>query len=127
MDAIQLNKQTKNNNTPKHETRTYPMILKTLSFDHSKIGFLKSKPGTLRQNFPKLFTDEFTEQFNWDGIGENKFAIRHRVFISHILYGLCGNLFSEIISKIIIQRPHISTKLSYIILSAAALLLSYQL
>lgn len=55
-----------------------------------QIGFLKSKHnGTLRQNFPKFFTDEFIETFNWDGIGRNKFAIRHRVFISHILYGLC--------------------------------------
>ncbi|XP_031629855.1 longitudinals lacking protein, isoforms H/M/V-like isoform X9 [Contarinia nasturtii] len=61
-------------------------ILTDDKYASSLIGFLKSKPGSLRQNFPKLFTDDFTEQFNWDGIGKNKFAIRHRVFISHILY-----------------------------------------
>lgn len=56
-----------------------------------KIEYLKSKrnAGTLRQNFAKLFADDFIELFNWDGIGKNKFAIKNRVFISHILYGLC--------------------------------------
>ncbi|XP_055320665.1 longitudinals lacking protein, isoforms H/M/V-like isoform X9 [Sitodiplosis mosellana] len=62
-------------------------ILTDDKYATSLIGFLKSKQnGTLRQNFPKLFTDDFIDTFNWDGIGRNKFAIRHRVFISHILY-----------------------------------------
>lgn len=74
---IQTNKQTKTKN-----------FIWNSKFN-LKIEFLKSKPGTLRNNFPKLFTDDFIDQFNWDGIGKNKFSIKSRVFISHILYGLC--------------------------------------
>lgn len=71
------------------QKRFINQTMQTFEKNIYQIGFLKSKPGTLRQNFPKLFTDDFTDKFNWDGIGKNKIAIRHRVFISHILYGLC--------------------------------------
>lgn len=77
-------------------------LTKYIAFENlnlMKIGFLKSKPGTLRNNFPKLFTDDFIEQFNWDGIGKNKFSIKSRVFISHILYGLCFYNYYHYVSR----------------------------
>lgn len=51
-----------------------------------QIGYLKTHKGSIVDNFPKLFTDEFIEQCSWQG-ANNKIPLKSHVFVRSILYG----------------------------------------